>query len=132
MKHIHDIIRDRLERIFPVVRDANYLNKRLTELEKSEWSPEFEKLMRNRLLMGALRYGLLADKKKGHVKWNLLGALTAKIENYEKTGNTEYLVDAANYCLLAFECDDHPTKHFKALDDHTDHCKVKLNTEKRK
>lgn len=63
-------------------------------------------------------------KKPGH--WDLLSALRSKAEGYERTGNTEYLVDAANYCLLAFELDAHPRKHFHALDDHTDHCKKKL------
>lgn len=96
---------------------------RLEDLQQSEWSPEFERLMRNRLVMGAFRYGLLADKRVKGKKWDLIEPIRAKVELYEQTGNTEYLVDAANYCLLAFECDNHPLKHFKALDDHHDHCK---------
>ena len=36
----------------------------LESLKKTEWSPEFEKLMRNRLIMGAIRYGLLHEKGK--------------------------------------------------------------------
>lgn len=104
----------------------------LKALEKSEWSPEFERLMRNRLLMGALRYGTFAEKAKKKEKWDLLGAVSSKLEKYEETGNTEYLVDAANYLMLAFEFDDHSRKHFHALDDHHGHCKTKLpTTEKR-
>lgn len=104
------------------------------KLQRTEWSNLFEKLMRNRLIMGALRYGTLEDKKINakQNRWNLLQALQSKIESYEQTGNTEYLVDAANYCLLAFECDPHPNKHFHALDNHHDHCRRKpLNSDKR-
>lgn len=100
---------------------------RLEDLQQSEWSTEFERLMRNRLVMGAFRYGLLADKRVKGKKWDLIEPIRAKVELYEQTGNTEYLVDAANYCLLAFECDNHPLKHFKALDDHHDHCKRRRN-----
>lgn len=95
-------------------------------LQQSEWSPEFERLMRNRLLMGALRYGVLAYKRKVGRKWDLLGAVKKKIQLYEQTGNTEYMVDIANYCLLEFECGYHPNKHFRALDDHHDHCREKV------
>lgn len=106
----------------------------LAKLEQTEWSPLFERLMRNRLLMGAFRYGTMEEKRANATKnrWDLLGAVKLKIEMYEKTGNTEYLVDGANYFLLAFEFDPHPNKHFHALDDHLDHCKPKpLNAERR-
>ena len=36
----------------------------LDELKKSEWSEEFETYMRNRLIMGAIRYGRIGDKNK--------------------------------------------------------------------
>lgn len=108
----------------------------LATLQKTEWSDLFETLMRNRLLMGAFRYGTMEEKRRNATKnrWDLLGAIKAKCELYEETGNTEYLVDMANYCLLAFEFDPHPKKHFSALDDHHDHCKPrkKLNAEPRR
>lgn len=94
-------------------------------LQKTEWSSEFEQLCRNRLIMAALRYGLLEEKKRSGSKWDLLGAITEKIKLYSQTGNTEYLVDAANYCQLEFVCGQHPNKHFHALDDHHNHCKLK-------
>lgn len=94
-------------------------------LQTTEWSDDFERLMRNRLIMGCLRYGPMVWKKKNGNKWDLLGAINKKVGLYVKTGNTEYLVDAANYLLLEFECGEHPNKHFNALDDHSDHCKLK-------
>jgi hypothetical protein len=124
----HDILRERLlaRAGLSEPKPSRFNPSDLPRLEQSEWSPEFEGLMRNRLLMGALRYGTMVEKRqKQATKWDLLGALRSKLEGYERTGNTEYLVDGANYLLLAFELDDHPTKHFRALDDHSDHCKPK-------
>ena len=43
------------------------------------------------------------------------------MDGYEMTGNTEYLVDIANYCLLAFLEDEHPNKHFSAMDENEGH-----------
>ena len=94
----------------------------LEQLRVSEWSPRFEHLMRNRLIMGAMRYATMEEKKRtGAAKWDLVGTLRRKADLYEKTGNTEILVDIANYALLAFEFDAHPSRHFSATDD-SDHC----------
>lgn len=127
MPHVHDILRERLHKRAGLTEPAK-AKFNLLALEVSEWSPQFEKLMRNRLIMGALRYGTLAEKKVKGKKWDLVEPIRKKIELYEQTGNTEYLVDAANYCMLTFECDNHPNKHFKALDDHHDHCKPRRTT----
>lgn len=120
----HDLIRERLllRAGLAELPAPKYL---LVDLERSEWSPLFERLMRNRLLMGALRYGVLEYKRKVGAKWDLVGAIEAKIHKYHETGNTEYLVDIANYALLEFECGAHPLKHFHALDNHHDHCRMK-------
>ena len=68
-------IRDRVEGCLP---------KRVAPLESlrsSEWSREFEELMRNRLLMGAFRYGLLIEKHRGQKRFDLLGSIaTSKLE----------------------------------------------------
>ena len=106
----------------------------LKKLEQTEWSPKFEKLMRNRLLMGAMRYGTFEEKlvsAKSSRPWDLLTPIRSKLELYQQTGNSEYLVDIANYCMLAFEFDPHPNKHFEALDDHHDHCRRKRDITRR-
>ena len=53
--------RSRLKRGLPETGPAIHL---IDELKASEWSPEFEQLMRNRLVMGGLRYGKLGAKGK--------------------------------------------------------------------
>lgn len=80
----------------------------LEELRESEWSDEFEQLMRNRLIMGAFRYGVMS---RPCVDDEFALYAIKRIKKYIKTGNTEFLVDAANLCLMEFERGMHPNKH---------------------
>lgn len=125
MKFTHSILRERLLAraglLLPQL--PPFAGVTFAQLRQSEWSEAFENLMRNRLVMGALRYAPMVEKRKGTRRWDMVGAMRAKLEKYEETGNTEYLVDMANYCLLEFECGQHPKRHFHALDDHSDHCR---------
>lgn len=92
----------------------------LSELKRTEWSEEFETLMRNRLLMGAFRYGRL--NAPGKPTFDSIGSIKKRIKSYKETGNTEHLVDIANLCLVEFVEGKHPWKHFKSMDD-GDHSK---------
>ncbi len=80
-------------------------------LKKSEWSDEFEQLMRNRLVQGAFRYGLLAENKLK----NCISLLEDKLKVYKETGNIEMLVDIANIALVEFVIGKHPLRHFKVV-----------------
>ncbi len=80
MKTIHQIIRERIE-------PPNWgtdTKFSLNDLRTSEWSTEFESLMRNCLIIGALRYGKLKDKDKP--KYNRLSAIANKVSDYNETG----------------------------------------------
>ena len=112
MRTVTQHIRDRLE-------DSIGLTPSLEELKKTEWSKDFEKLMRNRLVMGAFRYGLL--KNKASHGYDMIGSLKRRIEMYQETGNLEYLVDCANLALLEFEHPTHNKAHFGSVDD-GEHC----------
>jgi len=84
-------------------------------LVASEWSPEFETLMRNRLLVGRYRYGRM--DRTAERNYDRIDSAVKRLKNYQATGNMEYLVDAANLCLMEFEHSEHPEKHFTAVDD---------------
>jgi len=85
------------------------------ELKASEWSNEFEELMRNRLIMGALRYGRIGASSKP--QYERTNSMIKRLNKYAETGNKEFLVDVANLCLLEFvEC-HHPKAHFDSIDD---------------
>lgn len=82
----------------------------------SEWNEEFERdlrkefpsmelnyiisLMKNRLLMGSFRYGLMKEQDYG--RFNLVKLIKIKNELYINTRDLEALVDASNLCLLAY------------------------------
>ena len=85
------------------------------DLSDPQWSAEFEQLMRNRLLMGALRYGKLGDPDKP--RYDRIKRAHELLNEYSSTGNTECLVDVANMALVEFVEGDHPKKHFEARDD---------------
>ena len=100
------------------VFDKKHLPNDLTNMPQAE---EFFSLMRNRLVQGAFRYGLLGDICKP--TYDRLGSLINRIGNYRETGNLEHLVDAANCLLLEFVEGNHPKRHFNAEDD-TEHTEV--------
>ena len=84
------------------------------ELARDEWSPEFEKLMRNRMIMGAIWYGRL--NAKGKPQYDRVEYMRTKLSLYEETGNLECLVDVAVLAVDEFEEGNHPLKHFGAED----------------
>jgi hypothetical protein len=98
----------------------------LEKIRKTQWCDDFERLMRNRLTMGAFRYGLF-DKRKTS-KMDLIGDAERRIRKYRKEGNMECLVDATNLLLLEFACGGHPKCHFKSTDD-GDHVPTKRERE---
>lgn len=101
-------------------------SERLGSLYLSEWSPEFwsiisgivrsdlgithefpvarfvdfETFMRNRLVQGALRYGLL--NAPGKRKYDRSGSIRRRVSLFVRTGNAEHLVDIANLCLCQY------------------------------
>ena len=84
-------------------------------LRETEWSPRFAQLMRNRLVMGAFRYGRFGSSKKGG--YDCLRAIACHAVVYRCTGNLEALVDIANLALVEFVESRHPLKHWTARDD---------------
>jgi len=95
---IHSLLRDRLHAKAGLLPEAPRYS--LDHLEASQWSPEFERLMRNRMIMGGLRYGLLgAPGKPLH---DHLSSIAKRLDTYRDTGNLELLVDCANLCLVEF------------------------------
>lgn len=111
----HQILRSRLLRKVLEEESSRYIPS-LDSLRHSEWCPEFERLMRNRLIMGAFRYELFSDKSESF-NYDTASEVIERVKRYKKDGNTEHLVDAANMCLLEFKFGHHPKKHFKSIDD---------------
>jgi hypothetical protein len=110
---IHDRIRQRLLQRAGLA-EAPAPSYRFEDLVRTEWSSRFEGLMRNRLIMGALRYGRL--RAPGKPQYDRVGSMIRRLSQYRERGNMELLVDVANLCLLEFEECHHPLKHFRSVD----------------
>ncbi|MFO1461277.1 MAG: hypothetical protein U1G08_17975 [Verrucomicrobiota bacterium] len=115
---VHNLIRDRLLQRAGL-KDQPKPQFTLADLEASEWCPQFERLMRNRLIMGALRYGKI--NAPGKIPYARVPSMYRRLAAYGRTGNLEMLVDVANLCLLEFVEGRHPLRHFRAVDDSQEH-----------
>jgi len=94
----------------------------LDELWDTEWPVEsrsFVAMMRRRKVIGAFRYGREGTRRKR--SYDLVAGMRKKLAAYEESGNTENLVDLANYCEMEFRAPSHPDAHFRAEDDRC-HC----------
>ena len=87
----------------------------LPYLRATQWNDDFESMMRNRLVMGAIRYGLLGEKNKP--QYDRVSEIQKRLKKYRDTGNLEFLVDIANLALCEFVEGKHPNRHFKSSDD---------------
>ncbi len=83
-------------------------------LPASEFSDRFIEYMRNRMAVSFHKYGKVADAYP--TKVDALKSLAQRVEKYRDTGNTEWLVDAANFAMIEFMCPSHLDAHFKGTD----------------
>ena len=116
---IHDLLRKRLLERAGLGEPPVYVN--LLHRFETEWSPRFEQYMRNRLVMGSIRYETFADKRSKAAVYNYVKEMKRRIAAYEETGNTEFMVDVANMAMLEFEFPFHPNAHFNNENDHNIH-----------
>jgi len=113
MKKISDYIRDSLLKQKGLLLPASH--KPLAVLRKTQWNTVFERMCRNRLLFGGYRYGELHTESSKSC--SSVEDIKLRLDLYTKTGNLEYLVDAANYAMLEFTYSKHKNAHFKSGDD---------------
>lgn len=110
MPTVTELIRQRLEKNLPRRRPS------LNELRANQWSRDFERLMRNRLIMGAMRYETFEEKRFSNT-YDMLRSMEQRLQLYRETGNMEHLVDVANLCMIEFECPSHPRPRWDSTDD---------------
>jgi hypothetical protein len=63
----------------------------------SEFSPEFVQAMANRMAVSYHKYGLVAESDS-----NNIASANLRVQEYQRTGNTEMLVDAANFLMMEY------------------------------
>ena len=89
------------------------------DILKTEFSEDFIEKMRNRMVMAFYTYGPIVQnvcRENKEDNTDEIVGLKKRVEMYEKTGNTEWLVDAANFAMIEFMYPQHPKAHFRATD----------------
>jgi hypothetical protein len=80
----------------------------------SEYSEKFLQMMLNRMGASYFKYGAVADGFPDKI--NALRCVELRLKTYTETGNTEFLIDAANFLMIEFMRPRHPKAHFKPTD----------------
>lgn len=80
----------------------------------SEFNEPFIQGMADRMSMSFYKYGPMAEAYPERV--DAIASLKIRLKKYEETGNTEYLMDVANFALIEFTHPRNPRAHFKAED----------------
>lgn len=81
---------------------------------KTEVSEDFVKGMRDRMVMSFYKYGPVKDAYPHKV--NAISSLTDRLRKYAATGNTEFLMDAANFAMIEFMHPQHEAAFYKPTD----------------
>ena len=77
------------------------MNLRVEEILGKEYSEEFDTKRKNAIIVSYHKYGPSKENfKKGMV--DAIGSLKKNLKKFEETGNTEYLVDVANYAMFRY------------------------------
>ena len=79
-----------------------------------EYSFEFDKLRQNRVEVSFFKYGPARDNF-GAGRVDAIGSLELCLDKFKKTGNTEYLLDVANYAMFRYMY-PMPGEYFKPTD----------------
>ena len=68
---------------------------------KTDYSEKFDEIRKNLVVQSFFKYG---KASRNFVSGNVdaIGSLKKCIKAFEDTGNTEYLADAANYCMFRY------------------------------
>lgn len=104
------------ENYFPLEVNGATRTRNLDLIDEREFSDAFVLGMRQRMRVSYFKYGALA--KAYPKKLDAIKSLHVRLKKYEETGNTEYLIDAANFAMIEFMHPKHPEAHFTAEDSH--------------
>lgn len=83
----------------------------------SEYSKTFLQGMVNRMGVSFYKYGKVKDAYPKRV--DAVSSLKERLAKYEEDGNTEWLMDVANFAMIEFMAPAHPLAHFEPQDSDT-------------
>jgi hypothetical protein len=80
----------------------------------TQYSEDFWKGMKARMGMSYFKYGDLREGYPKKVDW--LKSLQQRLVKYAETGNSDFLMDVANFAMIEFMAPAHPKAHFEPTD----------------
>ncbi len=83
----------------------------------SEWSKTFIQGMLNRMGVSYHKYGRIPDAYPDRL--NAVASLQTRLGQYLADGNTEWLIDVANFAMIEFMHPGHPEAAFEPQDSDT-------------
>lgn len=86
------------------------------DILKTEYSERFDQLRKQAVQVSFHKYGP-AKKSFGEGRVDAIASLHKKLRAYQKTGNTEYLVDVANYAMFEFMFPLHERPYYEPTDN---------------
>lgn len=92
---------------------------------KTEFSSEFVQFMANRMSVSYHKYGPVADGYPD--KLDAIASLKQRLDTYAETGNTEFLVDAANFAMIEFMHPKSVKAHFRPTDSNESPGRTRVN-----
>jgi len=84
------------------------------QILRRNFSEDFVQKMRNRIVTSHYKYGWMEDTYPELA--DAIASLEERLELFKKTGNTEHLVDVANFAMIEFMFPRHPNAHFVGTD----------------
>lgn len=90
------------------------MNKSPEEILRTEFSEQFVQYMKNRMVASHFKYGSVKGAAKKGI--DFLKDVERRVSLYKSTGNTEWLVDAANNLMMEFMFPSVENAHFQATD----------------
>ena len=92
------------------------MSNKIEEILSTEYSEEFDRIRKNMMVTSYYKYGPIKENYKTEKTIDAIGSLKLRLEEFEKTGNTELLADVANFAMIEFMYSQHPKAHYKPTD----------------
>lgn len=85
------------------------------DILRRDWSADFIHYMQNRIVASHYKYGWMSESYPTGLA-DAIKSLEKRLALYKETGNTEWLVDLANFAMIEFMFPQHKDAHFRATD----------------
>lgn len=89
--------------------------KTYDEVLATEYSEDFDKKRKDAMVMGFYNYGPIAENQI-HKLTDLRKSIDTRLQKFDETRNTDFLVDVANFCMGIYMFPQSYDAHYQATD----------------